>query len=312
MTALLEMKSPGCFSFALVVSSIAMLAVLHPKQSSSAADVDVASCQVAAIPPGTVIGDIAPKGWTDLVIRSHPRVAPDSQDKVSASTARYAGMLFTAVLANVQSVANPQNDEKYMLSGVAAGLGVKIKGQYTIINSETQSKLGADLGFIEAQVLSSAEKQLKQMCFIARSPTMAFVETPSTMYYNKKNVKIALRYAFLVDPRTGRLDTLLWAMQRGDDDGLSAPLGPMQWLPPNKIEDCQLHVDSDEFFLGIPSTKAFAMSKLPQGKLAIEFPKELKNAASQEEFTVASAQTLERELRTLLPKAEMIARKPAP
>jgi hypothetical protein len=287
--------------------------ILGDGNLGQAADIDTTPRRIALISPGTVIGDRAPKGWTNLVIRSHPRVGPESQNKVSQSTARYASLLFTAIVADVQPVAGqPRGDVKYTLAGMAAGLGVKIKGQNTIISSDTESKLGADLGWIEAQVLSGAEKQLQQMTCVARSRTMAILDTPSTMLLNKKHAKVTLRYALLVDPLTGRLDTFLWAMDQEESAGRHELLGPMQLLAPNKVEDCVLHVDPDEFFLGIPSNQAFAMERLPQGRAAIEFSKELQSIASQAEFSAASTQTLDLEMRRLLSQAESVAKKVAP
>lgn len=42
------------------------------------------------------------------------------------------------------------------------------------------------------------------------------------------------------------------------------------------VVDCILHVDSDEFILGIPvAKKAVAMARLPKGSRTIELPREL-------------------------------------
>jgi len=270
--------------------------------SADGAEIDVKPRRVALIPPGTVIGDRAPKGWTHLIIKSHPRLGAESRAKVSVSTARLAGLLFTAILADVQPTGQPQSDVRFMLSSVAVGVGTKVTGQDMILTSDTQAKLGARLGFLEGQVLSGGGKQLEQIYCVARSRTMAILDAPSTLLRDKKHQQVMLRYAVLVDPQTGRLDTLLWLLDREDRDEDSGPLSPLQWLPPDKLEDCALDVDPDEFgLLGIPGPKAFAMERMPQGRQAIEFPNELKSTAAAGEFTPSSAQALERALRTLLP-----------
>ena len=150
-------------------------------------------------------------------------------------------------------------------------------------------------------MLSGGDKQLQQIYGVARSRTMAILDAPSTLLLDKKHQQVVLRYAVLVDLQTGRLDTLLWLLDREDRDEDSEPLSPLQWLAPDKLEDCALHVDPDDFFLGIPGPKAFAMERMPQGRQAIEFPNELKSTAAAAEFTPASAQALERALRKLLP-----------
>ena len=42
---------------------------------------------------------------------------------------------------------------------------------------------------------------------------MAILDTPSVMLVGGKHQKVTLRYMLLVDPRSGRLDTLLWALE---------------------------------------------------------------------------------------------------
>jgi len=269
--------------------------------AADGAEIDVKPRRAALIPPGTVIGDRAPKGWTHLVIKSYPRVGAESRGKVSASTARLTGLLFTAILADVQPTGQPQSDVRFTLSSVAVGVGVKVNGQDMILTSDTQAKLGARLGFLEGQVLSGGDKQLEQIHCVARSRTMAILDAPSTLLRDKKHQQVALRYAVLVDPQTGRLDTLLWLLDREDRDESAEPLSRLQWLAPDKLEDCALHVDPDDFFLGIPGEKAFAMERMPQGRQALELPEELTSVAARAEFTPASALALERGLRKLLP-----------
>ena len=273
----------------------------EPLSSADAGEVDVTLRHVAPIEPGTVIGDKAPRGWSNLVIKSHPRVAPESKDKVSASTAKYAGFLFTAILADVQPTQQPQGDARFLLSNFAVGVGTRLNGQQDVVlSSDTQERLGAKLGFLEKQILSGGEKQLTQMRCVARSRSMAILDTPSVMVVGGKHCKITLRYALLVEPRTGRLDTLLWALEDAERAEDSEPLTPIQLLPPDKIVDCQLHVDPKEFTFGIPSSLAFAMLEMPPGRQAFQFPKQLKTTAAAIKCTPESAQALEAGLRRLL------------
>lgn len=270
----------------------------EPATSADGAEVDVTLRHVASIEPGTVIGDKAPRGWSNLILKSHPRVAPDSKDKVSASTAKYAGFLFTAILADVQPTQQPQG---FALSNFAVGVGTRLNGlQDVILSSDTQERLGAKLGFLEKQVLSGGEKQLTQMRCVARSRSMAILDTPSVMVVGGKHQKVTLRYMLLVEPRSGRLDTLLWALEDAERAEESEPLTPIQWLPPDKIVDCQLHVDPKEFTFGIPSSLAFAMIEMPQAQQVLQFPKQLKTTAAAMKFSAERAQALETGLRRLL------------
>jgi hypothetical protein len=141
---------------------------------------------------------------------------------------------------------------------------------------------------------------LTQMRCVARSRNMAILDTPSVMLVGGKNRKVTLRYALLVEPRTGRLDTLLWALEDAERAEESEPLTPIQWLPPDTIVDCQLHVDSKEFTFGIPSSLAFAMIEMPQGRQVLQFPKQLRTTAAALKCTPESALALEAGLRRLL------------
>ena len=51
---------------------------------------DTTAAPVDLIPPGTVIGETAPQGWSRLVVKSLPRVAPEHRDKVSSLMVRKA------------------------------------------------------------------------------------------------------------------------------------------------------------------------------------------------------------------------------
>ena len=271
----------------------------EPGSSADAGEVDVTLRHVALIEPGTVIGEKAPRGWSNLVLKSHPRVAPESKDKVSASTAKYAGFLFTAILADVQPT-QPAGGG-YLLSNFAVGVGTRLNGlQDVILSSDTQERLGAKLGFLEKQILSGGEKQLGQMRCVARSRSMAILDTPSVMVVGGKHQKVTLRYMLLVDPRSGRLDTLLWALEDIERAEESEPLTPVQWLAPDKIVDCQLHADPKEFTFGIPSSLAFAMIEVPQGQKVLQFPRQLRTTAAALKFTPEAAAALEAGLRRLM------------
>jgi hypothetical protein len=271
--------------------------------AAAAAEIDVTPRRVALIPPGTVIPDRAPKDWTHLIIKSHPRIGPESIGQVSASTARLAGLLFTAVLADVQAGRGAEGGVQFVLSNIAVGVGTRVNGRDLILSSDTQEKLGANLGFLEGSVLAAGERQLQQMRSVARSRTMAIVDAPGILLRDGRHRQVVLRYALLVDPKSGRLDTLLWLLEPGGRGPHLEPLSLMQWLPPDKIEDCVLHVDSNEFILGIPTSTAFAMAQIPQGRLAIAFPRELKATAAEAQFTPASAESLQRTLWSLLRRA---------
>ena len=264
------------------------------------ADVDVTPRQLDPIPPGTVIEDRPPEEWTHLVVKSCPRVADESIDKVSESTARLAGLLFTAIVADVKEEPQARQASRFSLSKVAAGVGTEVDGQDVVLSSDTQKELGADLGLLDRTALAGGEAHVQEICCVARSRTMLILDAPNVLLHEDKHRLVVLRYAILVDPKTGRLDTLLWLLELEDGGAYLGPVGPMQWLPPSKLVDCLLHVDRDEFILGVPTTKGFAMVQIPQGRQTLAFSQELKSTAAQSRLTRASARELERQLRSLI------------
>jgi hypothetical protein len=121
---------------------------------------------------------------------------------------------------------------------------------------------------------------------------------------DERHKPIVLRYVLLVDDTTGRLNTLVWALERQSDGKYSSPLGAIQWLPPNLTDDCILHVDGREFSLGQPTEKAFAMTMAPKGKKEIKVSDDLKSLVSQRRFTTTKAAELESKLRQALQNEE--------
>ncbi len=272
-----------------------------PRAAESAAaggseQFDVTLRRVASIPPGTVVGERAPEGWSHLVIKSRPRLSEQSAKELPAVTARLATLLCTVILADVQG-----RPGQFVLSHLAVGLGAEINGRDTIVSTESASKLGLNLGVLESQVLAGAEKQLGLMRTAARSRTAAVVDAAGVLLHDKRHQAVVLRYVLLVDPNSGRLDVLAWAFPR-QADGPAQPIGDIQLLPPNKLDDCLLSIDKDAFLLGIPTSTAFAMVQIPQGK-PITFPKELRAVACQPQLTTQQAQQLTAALRVLVQNA---------
>ena len=248
--------------------------------------------RISLIEPGTVVDGKAPKGWTHLVLRSHPRVAPDDKSKVNKMTADLTGFLFSAVAARVEQHKVGQ-ETRYRFSDVGVGFGTKVKGEPMIISPDTEAELGANLGFFARQVLSKCFEEQKKGIVICHGDTMAIVDTPVVRLRNGEHRWSIYRYAMLVDPNNGGLATLLWPIDLGDDGRYQSAAAPVEWLPPNKIEDCVMRVDTNQFTLGVPNSKAFAIANMPQGRVRLEFPKDVARLASSQRMTAETAHATE-------------------
>jgi hypothetical protein len=260
---------------------------------------DVALRRLDLIPAGTVIDKKAPKGWSHLIIKSYSRPGEGDTKQLTPVADRLSRFLFTAILANVKAE-NTTDGKRYKLAKVAVGIGMSFRGKDTVITPDTQQRLGAGLGLLARVVLRTAQEKLADVTVVARSPTMMVFDSPGYMVHDEQHKPIALRYAVLVDESSGRLDTLVWVLDRDERGGYSGTTGAMQWLPQNLTGDCILHVDAREFSLGQPTEKAFAMTGPPKGKKEIAIGDDWKPLSVRSRFTATMAAELEKKLRQTL------------
>jgi hypothetical protein len=258
---------------------------------------DVTLRRLAQIPPGTVIDKEAPKGWSDLIIKSYSRPGAGDVSELSSIADNLTRLLFTAIIADVQSDKHGNDARRYRLAKVAVGVGTRIGRKDTIISPDTQNQLGADLGLLARVVLRKTQERLADIAVVVRSPTFVVFDSPIFMFLAGKHKPIVLRYAVLVEERTGRLNTLVWALGREEDGKYTEPIGAIQWLPPNLTGDCILHVDGNEFSLGQPTERAFAIVSPPRGQKEITIGDDLKPLISRTRFSSATAAELETKLR---------------
>lgn len=272
-------------------------------EGKSGSGYDVTVRHLEQIPPGTVIASEAPRGWSNLIIKSYSRPGAGDKDQLSPTADRLTRLLFTAIVADVKTDKADSGGKRYKLAKVAVGLGTRVRSNDTVLTPETQKKLGADLGLLARVVLRTAQEKLGEIVVVARSNTLMIFDSPSLMLVEGKHKPVALRYAVLVEERTGRLNTLVWALGREEDGKYSGPLGAIQWLPPNLTGDCMLHVDGSEFSLGQPTEKAFAMTSPPRGQKEIKVGDDLRSLVNRPRFSSATAGELEGKLRQALQHA---------
>jgi hypothetical protein len=268
-------------------------------ESKSGSGYDVTLCRFEQIPPGTVIGTEAPKGWSNLIIKSYSRPGAGDMDQLSPTADRLSRLLFTAIVADVKA----GGDKRNKLAKVAVGLGMRVRDKDTVITPDTQNRLGAGLGILARVVLRTAQEKLSEIVVVARSNTMMVFDSPSLMFLEGKHKPVVLRYAVLVEEKTGRLNTLVWVLARAEGGKYSGPVGAIQWLPPNLTGDCLLHVDGGEFSLGQPTEKAFAMTAPPKGQQEIRVGEDLKPLTARPRFSATTAAELESKLREALKQA---------
>jgi hypothetical protein len=283
----------------LSVLLICCLTDVACSESKSGSRYDVTLRHLDQVPPGTVIGKEAPKGWSNLIIKSYSRPGAGDMNQLSSTADRLSRLLFTAILADVKADKTGRG-QRYKLAKVAVGLGMRLGDKDTVLTPDTQKRLGADLGILARVVLRTAQEKLGEIVVVARSNTLMIFDSPSLMLLDGKHKPVVLRYAVLVEEKTGRLNTLVWVLARAESGKYSGPIGAIQWLAPNLTGDCVLHVDGREFSLGQPTEKAFAMTAPPKGRKEIETSDDVKLLAARPRFSATTAAELESKLRETL------------
>ncbi len=277
----------------ILLGGIAAACPVRGQGDAGLARYDVAIRPISLIPPGTVIENKAPSPYTHLIVKSYPRLGAGDLHAVNGTTKELASFLHTSLLARIGTV-GVNGQQRYRLEDVATGFGTNIRSRGdAIISPETQQQLGADLGFLARLVLQKCYEEQQKCRYVVRSDTMAIVDTPVIMRRGDVNRKIVIRYAFLVSERSGRLDTLLWMIDTDRQGRYMGVAGEIQWLAPNKIVDCVMHVDAREFTLGVPSDVAFACVKEPQGERSLAVPEGFVPLAAAPQFTKEQARSAE-------------------
>ncbi len=247
----------GVVAAGLVVSGIAFYwpakpAPLPPIASTSNPDLPAVSLErspLARIAPGTVVGDPLPEGWTHLIHQA----GVDPADRDLHHTPRFAAdlakMFRYVLLARIEKVGQTSS-----ILAVADGFAARIKGKDTIIDAE--HRFGADLDVFGSMVLQANDRVLAQdIIQIVCTPGLWLIDDRELFLSDSKHVERVIRYAILVDSRTGRVATFIWLLSAdGANNTLAEP--EMQLLPDNYREEYALSIKHMEV----------ARRQMPQGK----------------------------------------------
>ncbi|QDS88643.1 hypothetical protein EC9_28340 [Rosistilla ulvae] len=250
---------------------------------------DVAARPISVLRPGTLVDNGPPEGWTHLIVKSFPKVASGDVDKIPERDSQLASLMFTALAARTQQTA----DGSWQLTEIATGAGTSVRGRDMIISSDTQQQLGADLGFFARMVLKEFDAKQTQVQYKTISRHFFVVDTIGAFRWKNENRLLPLRYALVLQPQTGQLDTFCWLMD-ADATGVStAAVGSIHWLPKSLVFAPQLHVDYSKYnFLGIPSDTAFCSTNIPPGQVTMNIPADATRVLARPTLSAAEAQSL--------------------
>jgi hypothetical protein len=269
--------------------------------SQSGSGYDVTRRRLDLIEPGTVVEKEAPKGWTHLIAKSRPRLGAGDVDKVPARVVASSNTVFTALLAKVE---RERGEGRYRLARLAAGVGVKVDGKDTIVTPETRKKWGVNLPLLGRMALDRSYDKLQEAVWVARSDTMAVFDAPGQMVLEGRHRAVVIRSAVLLDDKTGRLEPLVWMIELDDSGAYKGASGNIEWERVGEQSDTILHVDANEFVLGVPTEMSFATMGLLKGKKQFPITEDMKPLLGRERLSKEMSAELEGKLRQALRGAE--------
>lgn len=253
------------------------------------------------IPAGTHFTDSPPQGWTNIISFVEGKLDSGDVSAVSDTVAYYSKLFNLVKLANVVK----DDAGKFELDKVAVGFSMKIKGVNTVVTSDSEDELGADLSIIGRGVLDGNVESLDKVQQIARNKTSMLIDAPAIMLKDGKHKEMIVRYFIWASPSNGQIGTVVWLLDSDPDSGATSNSyaiseDTVQYLPPNMVEERSMNVKADRFnILGVPKKDAFALVQIPQGR-AYQYTDELKQVAGLKTYDQDSyAQLLSAMSRTL-------------
>jgi len=249
----------------------------------SAAGQEKTAKSVSILPAGTVIGDKSAKQWNRILLLAKPRISSGDVDTLSEDVRKTVSSFVLSVLATIEGYADAASGQKrYRLRDVGIGYAMQREDKLLIISSAKQTEMKLELNFVGSQMLKTNEQQLKTARMIARTSTIYMFDTPSIMLLGDKHVKLITRHFIWVDSKSGSSSMLVWLVAEDKSGNWRVASKSLQWVPTGTQEDRKVHVDGDQFFLGIPKNeRAFALESLPPGKAADWSPEAIELASRQ-------------------------------
>lgn len=253
------------------------------------------SKSVTRLDAGTAIGQASAVRWNRTVMLAKPRIASGDITALPESIREAAAYFVLSIVATVDL--DPQAPQsRYRLAEVGVGYSVPVQSQLKVIHSDDYKTHGVSLSFIQRKMLAENEKQFDNIRTIARGNALLMFDVPAILHENNSHRDYTVRHLVWIDSNSGKLATMLWLVGTDSKNQPSVVTGePIRWVDPTSVEDRVIHVDGNEFTLGIPSKRAFALLQPPAGRL-IPWNQQAATVAALQEYDLNSMQTLMRSL----------------
>ncbi len=224
---------------------------------------------LAKLPAGTSAEPDASDVFNRVILLARPKISSGDTDALAGSIQSAVSSLVLTIMAQVDKRAGGT----FELTTVAAGYSTPVDGTLRVVTPDKAADVGANLGFVQRQMLAQNVTQLEAIPIIAQNKQLLIFDTPSILLRDGKHVDFTMRHFVFVDSANGKTATLVWLL--GAEPVSTSPGvasyrvvdEPLRWLPPGLKESREIHVDGKEFsLLGIPTKRAFALEDLPPGR----------------------------------------------
>jgi hypothetical protein len=236
-------------------------------EESSAAPVSwpVIPARLVHLEPGLRFTDEhLPEGWTDLVFKSVPRLTSGDLVTVSAGAHEIAQRIRPIMLAEVgRASADPSSP--YQLRRVGVGVCAPGKEDWTDVVVSAMSVAGTrgEWTAKERLILAALSYESSRARMPAATATFALVRTPVVFLVAGRHRKLDMCYALQVDPRTGKLATIVWPDLSSPSD--KGPQPAIARRLTSRVFDLPQDVHAVRALGSIPVSWSFAIRGLPDG-----------------------------------------------
>jgi hypothetical protein len=248
-------------------------------------------CLLGRIPPGTVIEESPPLGWTNIVRVIEPVLTEKDMQNTPELVAFYVQLFKDVTLAKVEKVGS-----SHELKLLAVGLTAKVKGKDTVI--DLNHRYGADLGSFGGRLLAAYENGFRDhMWQVVQTPTLRVFDERQRFLRGDKRIVMLVRNAVRVDRKSGRVTTLVWLLTDNKDEENILADENMQLLPDGYRENYNPSIRYDQFVLGLPiSDDVIARREISHGKPVL-FTPAMRRLTARKIYTREEALELEKALR---------------
>ena len=262
--------------------------------------VGAAAPPLAVVPPGTPVAPAAADRWNRLVLAAAPRIAAGDTTAVAESVQERLAQFALVVMATVRPVAGPDGVTRHTLAEVGAGYAVPVAGRLTVVDTNDPPP-EAGIDFLGRQILAQNGKGLEGLRCVGASETVQVFDADSLLVRDGRHVDFLTRHFVWVEPVSGVCSACAWLLEPRPDGSLAVVEDPPRWIAPGTHEDRAIHVDADEFLLGLPTKRAFALVDLPPGQ-PLRWSPELRAVAAERSYEPETVRSLAVEIdRSLAP-----------